>query len=360
MPVGDDARNMLEQASLRKSKAAVKILASAEDAVETALNMSNLADLAAAGKGGDDPVVTSATARRRRQDLAEEEELKAAAQAQARRKQSVRDMAEGLANGALPNAMAKVATDGASNLRYSTVKPKRSSGAYIPPEEGREGSCKSAAAAASPDKVSADDDEEEDDAEDNGPHWKWYPGLGWGHTYKIELQRKVGEGIGVGMGFEDGLVFITAVHPGTPAVAAGLLEMDRIVSVNGEDATETNVFSLLPKETTVFNLVIVRDDPEIEEPDGDEEDGFMTITLLRAAGESLGMALAVTSDGLLVGDVLEGSPADRCGLKELDLITKINGKELEADSKLSTLLPRDDTEFEFAVFRVEQDDKLGA
>jgi S1-C subfamily serine protease len=37
----------------------------------------------------------------------------------------------------------------------------------------------------------------------------------------------------------------------------------------------------------------------------------------------MGVGLAVTADGLLVSDVLDGSPAKACGLEELDLITAV-------------------------------------
>ena len=36
------------------------------------------------------------------------------------------------------------------------------------------------------------------------------------------------------------------------------------------------------------------------------------------------MALALTADGLLVSEVLPGSPAERATLQELDLIVKVH------------------------------------
>ena len=79
-------------------------------------------------------------------------------------------------------------------------------------------------------------EEEADDPSDNGPHWKWYTGIGWGLTHSLELRRELGQGLGVGIRFVEGLVFVTVVGPGSPAAIGGLQETDRLVSVNGVEA----------------------------------------------------------------------------------------------------------------------------
>ena len=373
--------------------------------------------------------VESATARRREADRLEEERIKQEAKEQAEKKVNVRELAQNLMKAdksrpakeqGLPRAMAKVATPG-SNVRVSTTANR--SGAYIDREEAAQYNCYSGGgydSSALPADVAAKQAQEAQEAEEAAaaakakaaakpvpalpaaPPPSRPPGArepppakpapappkpaaakpapsakpaaasssaDGSQELRIVLRRKKGEGLGVGMGFDDGQVFITKVHPGTPAEKAGLKEMDRVVEINDEEADEENIFELLPKEELVFNMVIVRgpkeddeDDEDDDEDDDDDDDeteagaGFFTVKLTRAAGESLGMALAVTADGLLVGEVLGSSPADRCGLQELDLVTKINGVTVEEDAKLQKLLPRDVTEFDFTVFRAEDND----
>mmetsp|Transcript_22056 Transcript_22056/g.49791 ORF Transcript_22056/g.49791 Transcript_22056/m.49791 type:complete len:246 (-) Transcript_22056:604-1341(-) len=189
---------------------------------------------------------------------------------------------------------------------------------------------------------------------------------GGGKVLTLTLRREPGEGLGVGIGFdEEGNVFVTEVREGTPAGRALLVELDQIVSINDEEADEQNVFDLLPKELNEFVFVVVRQAPGGGEEEGDDEGGegedhealgLFDIVLDRNAGESLGMSLAFVTDGLLVGDVVEDSPAARCGMRELDLIMKINGVGIEEDAKLVKLLPRAETQFTFTIFRPDTEE----
>ena len=98
-------------------------------------------------------------------------------------------------------------------------------------------------------------------ASDTGPHWKHYTGIGWGLTHTVQLRREQGKPLGLGVGFQNSLVFVNALHPDTPA-AAVLQMSDRIISINGEHANQKNIAALMPKETTVFSLELVRDDAD--------------------------------------------------------------------------------------------------
>ena len=102
-------------------------------------------------------------------------------------------------------------------------------------------------------------------ATDEG-HWQYHAGVGWGMTYKVRLVRELGQPLGMSVGFQEKMVFVTSVGPDTPA-AAVLKTSDRIVSVNDEAATHLNIGALLPKETKSFSIIMVRDDADAIQQD---------------------------------------------------------------------------------------------
>ncbi len=130
-----------------------------------------------------------------------------------------------------------------------------------------------------------------------------------------------------------GAPVVGEVEPDSPAAAAGLEPMDRIVSVDGVDVSSwSEVIALASDdEDGVIELVVERggDVPvsvplRLSVPDSEE-----------GGGMDLGLFAFVPP---VVGDVLSGGPADRAGLAAGDSIVSINGAPVRTWTELGNII----------------------
>lgn len=135
------------------------------------------------------------------------------------------------------------------------------------------------------------------------------------------------------------------VSEGSPADTAGFLVGDKIISINGnemEDWRDVNI-TLQSNPDAIVKVLINRN-------------GNSKTLDLKAEASQEGLVAVGLSEPLKakVGGTIEGSPADKAGLKKGDLITEINGTKIDnwehmasiiqqnANSKIDIVVNRDD------------------
>jgi regulator of sigma E protease len=121
----------------------------------------------------------------------------------------------------------------------------------------------------------------------------------------------------VGTGFA-----LTDVRPDSVLAEAGVQSGDAIESVDGEYVVDSNelLAALEARRDQDVTLGILR---PVDETSAPEE---FTVTI---PANTLNSDLGVTTYGLQVGDIQEGSPAEAAGLQPGDTIVELNGESLE-------------------------------
>lgn len=138
---------------------------------------------------------------------------------------------------------------------------------------------------------------------------------------------------------------IASVEPGTPADKAGLKEQDVVLEIDGRKVTDENDFRLRvaehnPDDKVELKIVRDRNIKYITVTLTERPDDRPPEQLSEKETEKLGIKVAnLTPDrarrygfedeaGVLVTDVKQGSPAYRKGVRQGDLITSVNRKEV--------------------------------
>jgi len=122
--------------------------------------------------------------------------------------------------------------------------------------------------------------------------------------------------------FEDKPVVVTALPGASPAAAAGLHPGDRIVSINGQSATnwaEAEKAIAKADPTTKFSLEV-------------ENGGTRRTVVIPGQAkdiEQVEQLLGFAPVKPVLDDVQPGFPAARAGLKENDIIVGVDGKKIE-------------------------------
>ena len=195
--------------------------------------------------------------------------------------------------------------------------------------------------------------------------------------HMLRLERTAGQDLGLGLGFdvEKQCIVITSITPGSIAEQSGQLRvLDPILSINGEAVSDSSDFAALLSSDTVTSVdleIVISEEEEDEEGEEDAEAAPLPpipipklalsttgrvpssapfeIVLSRASpSESFGMGIdpssSSTSGAMVISSIEKGSPAEACGLlREGDLVTSINGVEVNVESDFSALLPADAT-----------------
>ncbi|TYC56490.1 DegQ family serine endoprotease [Rhodobacterales bacterium] len=151
-------------------------------------------------------------------------------------------------------------------------------------------------------------------------------------------------------------VLVTAVFEGSPAEQAGLKVSDLITSVDGKEVSDPNSFGyrfatrmtgdnsefivLRGKQEVRLTIplapapeTVPRDTRELVEYSPFE--GATVMNLSPAVAEELG--LEGLFEGVVVAEVKRGSPADRVGLREGDIVRNINEQEVESTRMLESI-----------------------
>ncbi len=125
---------------------------------------------------------------------------------------------------------------------------------------------------------------------------------------------------------------IGAVLESTPAAAAGFQAGDRVLRINGKTVTHWDeILSDIYLETmgNDVDLVVLRNGQEV------------TLHLLRASIPDPGQAplgIVPPFTDITVGTVESGMPADKLGLKPLDVLVSINGTPLRTDTSVKDII----------------------
>ncbi|MBF0407175.1 MAG: Do family serine endopeptidase [Candidatus Riflebacteria bacterium] len=178
---------------------------------------------------------------------------------------------------------------------------------------------------------------------------------------------------------------IMEINPDTPAAKAGLKQMDIIKSIDGKELNNSNEVQkyVLSKAVGVQIKVKIlrngsekeipvklekmpksfglRDSDDIEEsaaetPEGDESAnspkklGFSFKPLTPEMKKKL--RIDEEKNGLLVTEVESGSPAEKGGLLEQDVITQVNGETVKDEESLKNALNSGDSKKKSSVFVV--------
>jgi serine protease Do len=124
-----------------------------------------------------------------------------------------------------------------------------------------------------------------------------------------------------------GPVVLAGVSPGSPAIKAGLMSGDTIVRVNGREVPKLNVFrhamGPLDAETTVELDVIRKDQPVKVQVKLVKE-----VPVYQEPYLGIVPSLDQGRDGLMLGAIIKGSPAERAGLKVSQRIVGLEGKTI--------------------------------
>ena len=152
-------------------------------------------------------------------------------------------------------------------------------------------------------------------------------------------------------------VVVAEIYPGGPADRAGLAPGDVVASVAGHDvvdlgglrfrlatatlATEIEMTVLRDGRTRVLSLPVelapavpARDEIQLRGPQ--PLAGATVINLSPAAAEELG--LDPFAQGIVVVDIAPGSPAARLGLRLLDTIVAVNGRQVADVASLAAMV----------------------
>ena len=185
----------------------------------------------------------------------------------------------------------------------------------------------------------------------------------WGQFFTV-VRRKPGQSLGMGIGLAGPFVVVTAVDPGSPADLARLAEFDVLASANDELITPENVTTLLRPDVLEIELGVNRDDlPDEPPPEGEgataHDSEVLYATVSRRPGEGLGLGIGFQDGVIVVTSVDAGSPAQRAGLLDGDVLVSANGVEIAPDNvwRWSSILHPDVLEIELGVRRTEAADR---
>ena len=172
------------------------------------------------------------------------------------------------------------------------------------------------------------------------------------------------------LGFEKpGGVVIKQLYPDGPAAKAGVNVGDVLLAINGRDVLdpqgmafrlatlpvgEMAVISLVRKGEHIEVPVMLSPAPRDPEPDETVLDGRHPLKGAKVANLSpaLGEELSISGwKGVVVLAVKRGSYARELGLRQGDIIARINGTEIETVDKLQQALGEPHDEWEIAIMR---------
>eukprot|EP00966_Prymnesium_polylepis_P025585 590087-Prymnesium_polylepis.1 len=167
----------------------------------------------------------------------------------------------------------------------------------------------------------------------------------------------------MGIGLAGLYVVVTAVDPGSPADIARLAEFDVLASANNVLITPENVTTLLRPDVLEIELGVNRDDLPDELPPEDEgaaphDADVLYATVSRRPGEGLGLGIGFQDGLVVVTSVDAGSPAQRAGLLDSDVLVSANGVAIAPDNvwRWSAILHPDVLEIELGVRRIKAAD----
>ncbi len=125
---------------------------------------------------------------------------------------------------------------------------------------------------------------------------------------------------------------ILGVPPGSPAEGAGLHTFDRVVAINGTPVkNEVELFRAVRAAQGHLVVKVTRRDPKVEGVDAaqakEQPPTPVQVELEKQPGEGYA-ALGAERDDLYVGKVMEGSSAEKAGLKAGDRLTALDGHPL--------------------------------
>ena len=143
-----------------------------------------------------------------------------------------------------------------------------------------------------------------------------------------------------------GRIAVTEVAPGTPAEGAELLPGDVLISIGGfEPKTVEDLVDFTTKIVTgrrssdELRMTVLRKDEEQELVLMLPEPGTPGAPMPRgeAAGRPivLGVAVAETENGLVVTDIMRGSPAAEAGIRQGDAILAVNAQKTPTFAELA-------------------------
>ena len=130
-------------------------------------------------------------------------------------------------------------------------------------------------------------------------------------------------------------VHVVEVIPGGPAANAGIREGDYIMDINDEDVSSPQELQQKIQSLTEFDTIDVtlwRGGQDVNVSVGLAGESKQ---LTDAHRTWLGVMLSPTANGMKVDRVHPDSPADMAGLRERDVITKVDGKEVKTANQLA-------------------------
>ncbi|MFO7321462.1 MAG: PDZ domain-containing protein [Chloroflexota bacterium] len=144
---------------------------------------------------------------------------------------------------------------------------------------------------------------------------------------------------------------VTTVVTGSPADAAGIEVGDIVTALDGETVTADNLAEMIRERSVgdTVELEVLRGDDLIEisvtlgarsdvevtpepRPQRDRGPQRDRDRLQVFSGAFLGVGLTDTEEGIVIEEVLADSPAEEAGLEAGDVITAVNGEEVESAS----------------------------
>ncbi|PJF20942.1 MAG: hypothetical protein CUN56_13615 [Phototrophicales bacterium] len=135
------------------------------------------------------------------------------------------------------------------------------------------------------------------------------------------------------------------VLPDSPADEAGLQDGDVITAINGEPVTVQTIRDVVNSFAVgeTITVTITRDDESLDiDVTLGERPTEPQITLrtppINMHGAFLGVRVNETDEGLVVDEVIEGSPAQAAGLQVGDILVAINDEDITTPESLITAL----------------------
>jgi S1-C subfamily serine protease len=125
----------------------------------------------------------------------------------------------------------------------------------------------------------------------------------------------------------DGLLVRTLV-PGTPAAATGLQKGDLIVKINGQFIPSQEALSAVLNASGGTANLVVRSG----------QNGRISTVTTELTTLQLGVLGDFTRDGMVVGTVAPGTPAERVGLQRGDLIVRIDNQPVRDQAAFKAAL----------------------
>ena len=151
-------------------------------------------------------------------------------------------------------------------------------------------------------------------------------------VYPQEITKDLKEGLNLPS--TEG-VLIRDVLDNTPADKAGIKPGDVIINFDGKKVTDVNQFRLLVAETPIGKRVTIRIIRDGKRKNLTAKIGSfqMTTTQDKSTSDDLGVTVTEVTEpqpGVVVQNIEQGSPADRAGLKQGDIIIKINHRNISS------------------------------